>query len=197
MPRESGFQRLVAAIRLRRGKHLTACREVPSCGQQRDELRRIGRQAARRRAGRGRRDRPATPCGRRWRLLRRSRRARHRAGHARCLRQSARVLGRHGEIAPRGRNTRGAGHATAIPAARARRSTRRAGIVRPAGAGRSRTRRSPRLIHRAQECCPGRRRGTSTRLRRGRRTRPLWLSSSSVKEVAIRAYFERAVIAGG
>jgi len=43
MPRESGFQRLVAAIRLRRGKHLTACREVPSCGQQRDKLRRIGR----------------------------------------------------------------------------------------------------------------------------------------------------------
>jgi hypothetical protein len=43
VPREFGFQRLATTIRLGRGKHLTACREVPSCGQQRDKLRRIGR----------------------------------------------------------------------------------------------------------------------------------------------------------
>jgi hypothetical protein len=40
--REFGFPRLAAVIRLGSGKRLTACREVPSCGQQCDESRRIG-----------------------------------------------------------------------------------------------------------------------------------------------------------
>ena len=53
----------------------------------------------------------------------------------------------HGEIVPRGRNTGRAGRAAAVPAARTRRRTWRAGSVRPAGAGRSRTRRSPCRIH--------------------------------------------------
>src|SRR5208282_5896452 len=59
----------------------------------------------------------------------------------------------HGEIVPRGGNTGPGGRASALPAARARRRAWCAGIVRPAGAGRSRARRSPRLLKRARRGC--------------------------------------------
>ena len=77
----------------------------------------------------------------------------------------------HGEVVPRCWDTGRAGRAAAVPAAHSRRRTWRAGLVRPGGARRSRTRRSPCLVQRPRRR-HGRRRGTAARLRRGQRTEP-------------------------